>query len=521
MAEFGEGDTRQVTAESSTTNSFYEFAVADPDRTAITGDVEDISFGSLLTRVNRVSNRLRQLGLRCGDTVAALVHNDTVYWELVLATGQIGMYLVPINIHLTPREISYIVVDSEAKVLVAHADLVAGLTEIAHLLPRNRFVVGTATVDTWQPFDRLYGSEREPDDRSAGAVMGYTSGTTGHPKGVRRRLRPMSPERHATGSVRSIEWGLGSGKGVHLVCSPLYHSAPGTFATAALHFGHTIVCRRKFDPELVLRDIDRFAVTNVHMVPTHFQRLLRLPVPVRDSFALASMKVVVHAGAACPIPTKRRMIAWFGPVVWEYYGATESGLVSVVNSAQWLERPGTVGRSVRGVSTKILDADGRELPQGEVGLVYSHGHFEFEYHRDAEKTAAARVGEFSTAGDIGRLDDDGYLYILDRRSDLIISGGVNIYPTEIEDYLLLHPAVGDVGVVGVPDDDWGQSVLAVVQPVLGVECGRELVDDLLEHCREGLAPYKTPRRIEFSSALPRTDAGKLLRRTLRDQFAAQ
>ena len=288
-----------------------------------------------------------------------------------------------------------------------------------------------------------------------------------------------------------------------------------------LHSGHTVVIQRKFDAESVLRDIERYRVTTSHLVPTHFHRLLQLPAEVRGRHDLSSVQALIHAGAPCPVPIKQQMLDWLGPVVWEYLGSTE-GSVSRVSPQEWLARPGTVGRPLPGLTVKILGPDGEDLPRGDPGLIY-FGYPglapAFEYHHDPVKTSAGRLGDLITAGDYGYLDDDGYLFLLDRRTDVIISGGVNIYPAEIEQLLITHPSVDDVAVIGVPDPEWGSTVLAVVQPSPGAVAGEELAASLLAYCAERLASFKRPRRIEFVADFPRTEAGKVQRRVLRDRFA--
>lgn len=490
---------------------FYHIAAAFPERVALAGPhIKTKSFGQLNVKVNQLSHALRALGLGRGDVVAALVRNDDVYFELVLATGQIGLYLVPINTYLVPREVAYIVQNSGAKVLVAHADLAVNLDAVAADLPQHCFSVGGAP-DGWTAYEAFDGPDTAPEDRVAGAVMGYTSGTTGRPKGVKRKLTGASPDVYVMLPQLAPMFSSSESGGVHLVCSPLYHAAPGAFARWSLELGYTVVCHPKFDAEMVLRDIARHRVTMSHMVPIHFRRLLA--VPLRERYDVSSLQALVHAGAPCPVAIKQAMIDWVGPIVWEYLGATE-GLVSVVGSKEWLAKPGTVGKPGPGV--KLLDAAGREVPVGEAGTIYFDSGF--EYHNDPVKTAASRVGKLVSVGDVGRFDEDGYLFVLDRRDDLILSGGVNIYPAEIESYLITHPSVEDVAVFGVPDPEWGQSVLAVVQPAEGTIPDGTLEQSLLAYCADGLAPYKRPRRIEFRLDFPRTASGKLQRRVLRDSY---
>jgi long-chain acyl-CoA synthetase len=500
---------------------FYRLAAARPDRPAIIDpDGRVITFGELAGRVNRISRAFGTLGLRPGDRIAAIVHNGPEYLELALATAQVGMVLVPVNWRLAAGELRYIVGDSEARLVVADAEQAATLS----LQDVHRYAVG-GDVPGWLPYAELGAGEsaEPPADRRAGTMMMYTSGTTGHPKGVRNALPAVDPETSAAafGSLPA-RYGIGPGEGVHLVVAPLYHAAPGGHALGFLHAGHTIVIHRRFDAERTLRDIERYRVTSTHMVPTHFHRMLRLPEDVRKAADLSSLRAVVHAGAPCPVPIKQRMIEWLGPIVWEYLGSTE-GYVSEVDSVDWLAKPGTVGLPTPGITVKILD-DGVEVPTGMPGTIYFGVPGRpptFEYHHDPEKTAAARHGDLVTAGDYGYLDEDGYLFLLDRRTDLIISGGVNIYPAEVEQHLITHPAVDDVAVIGVPDPEWGQQVVAVVQPVPGVAPGEDLAARLLEHCAGQLASFKRPRRFEFVTEFPRTETGKVQRRVLRDTYVKE
>jgi long-chain acyl-CoA synthetase len=502
-------------------SGFYRFAQARPERIAIVDpDGSSLTFGELARRVNQVSRALRSRGLAVGDVVAGLVRNGHEHLELVLATGQVGLYYVPVNWHLSPAEIGYILEDSGAKLVVAAAEQARELP--ARSLPANRLAVGGA-VAGWERYVEFGRDEPddEPEDRRCGLVMGYTSGTTGYPKGVRAPIPDAEPE-SVVGRFTEFAAAYGAGPdGVHLVCSPLYHAAPSGHALAFLHAGHTVVIQEKFDPEAVLRDIERYRVTTSHLVPTHFHRLLQLPGETRGRYDLSSLQALIHAGAPCPVTIKRQMLDWVGPVVWEYLASTE-GYVARVSPQEWVAKPGTVGRPLPGLTVQILGSDGQELPGGEPGMIYFgyRGHAPaFEYHHDPEKTSAGRSGDLVTAGDFGYLDEDGYLFLLDRRTDLIISGGVNIYPAEIEQHLISHPSVDDVAVIGVPDHEWGHSILAVVQPSAGTAADAELAASLLAYCGEGLASFKRPRRIEFVSDFPRTETGKVQRRLLRDRFA--
>ncbi|HKS98743.1 MAG TPA: AMP-binding protein [Rugosimonospora sp.] len=498
----------------------YVVAESDPQRPAlVTPDGRTVTFAELVRAANRVSNGLRGLGLAPGDAVATLLHNGSEHFELLLGIYQVAQYLVPVNVHLAPQEAAHIIVDCGAKVLVAHADLAAALAPVADRLPAHRFVVG-GPVAGWADYRNFRGSHaaQAPRDRLVGAIMGYTSGTTGRPKGVRRQLFELSPEVMANfGTSFTARFGLCPGTGVHLVCSPLYHAAPANVSMQIQQLGHTLVIRDQFDAEGVLRDIERYRVTSTQMVPTHLHRIMRLPEPVRTRYDMSSLTTLLVAGSPFAPAAKEAVIAWLGPVVYEYLASTE-GIVAVVDSAEALARPGTVGKPH---DVKILDGEGNVLGPGEVGLIHFRLQIPFEYHNDAQKTAAAVSPDgYATVGDLGRLDEDGYLYLLDRRDDLIISGGVNIYPAEVEQRLILHPAVADVAVVGVPDEEWGQRVVAVVSPEPGWAGHAELATELDRFCREGLAALKRPRRYEFRATLPRSASGKLSRGRLREELTA-
>ncbi|MFI0371850.1 AMP-binding protein [Actinomadura sp. 1N219] len=502
---------------------FYEIAQQDPDRPAVLAPGVPISYGGLHSEVNRLSNALNDLGLRPGDALATVLGNRPEFLTVMLAALQSGLYLVPVSRHSTRPEIGYVLADCGAKAVVtesAFADAVSGAADEAGVPAEGRVSAGPA--DGYRSMAGLCvsGSAEPPGKRRTGSIMLYTSGTTGRPKGVRRPLLDIAPEAVAGVLRRTLarHLGLEPGDEVHLAVGPLYHSAPCVHALMALHLGHAVVVAPRFRPEHTLQLIQRHGVTNAFMVPTMFHRMLALPDDVRARYDVSSLRRVYHSAAPVPVETKRRMLDWWGPVLYEYYGSTESGPVVLSGPDEWLARPGTVGRPVDGVQIKILDAEGGEVPAGETGLIYASGHPGFEYHGDPAKTASAMRDGFYTAGDLGHVDGDGWLYMSDRRADLIISGGVNVYPAEIESVLLQHPGVADAAVIGVPDDDWGQVAVALVEPADETRAGAGLAAALLAHCEPRLARPKHPRRVEFRASLPRTPSGKLSRRRVRDAY---
>lgn len=506
---------------------FFGFAEMDPGRPAVVDPGgAAVSYGDLVTRVNQVSHGLRQIGLRPGDKVAAVLANSVDFLVLLLATGQLGIVLVPVNWHLTAPEIGYLLSDSGASVLVAGAEFAASAAVAAAGagLPAERRYAAPAAPG-FQPLAALAAGQpgERPQQRAFAYPMLYTSGTTGRPKGVEREMVDADPDDVCAliAAALTAVLGVPQGNGVHLVTAPMYHASPGTHALYAMHLGHTVVLSPRFDPVTVLDLIRRHRVTNTFMVPTMFHRLLALPAQVRAVADTSSLRQVMHAAAACPMADKRKMIEWLGPVLVEYYGSTESAIVVAADSHQWLAHPGTVGRPVLGIDIKILDEAGHELPAGSPGLIYASVADKFEYHKDPAKTAASKRGGYYTPGDIGYLDADGYLFLCDRRSDLIISGGVNIYPAEVEAAILEHPSVADVAVFGVPDAEWGQRVVALVQPAESAAPSARLASAILAHCAGRLARFKHPRTLEFTPLLPRTPTGKLSRSRLRETYLAR
>ncbi|MFF8600226.1 acyl-CoA synthetase [Streptomyces sp. NPDC015238] len=503
-------------------NGFWAQATADPDRTVITApDGEQWSAGRLHTAANRLVHGLRAAGLERGDAFAVVLPNGVEFLTAYLAAAQAGLYLVPVNHHLVGPEIAWIVADSGAKVLLAHerfAEAATAAAEEAGLPAGQRYAVGT--IPGFRPYAELLDGHpgTPPADRTLGWVMNYTSGTTGRPRGIRRPLPGRTPEESHLGGFLGI-FGIRPFDGnVHLVCSPLYHTAVLQFAAAALHIGHPLVLMDKWAPEEMLRLIDTHRCTHTHMVPTQFHRLLALPEEIRGRYDVSAMRHAIHGAAPCPEHVKRAMIDWWGTCVEEYYAASEGG-GAFATAEDWLKKPGTVGRAWPISELAVFDDEGRRLGPGELGTVYmkmSTGGF--RYHKDEAKTASNRIGDFFTVGDLGLLDEDGYLFLRDRKIDMIISGGVNIYPAEIEAALLAHPAVADAAAFGIPHADWGEEVKAVVEPAEGHEPGPALAAALLDHCAARLAGYKRPRSVDFTAHMPRDPNGKLYKRRLRDPY---
>jgi long-chain acyl-CoA synthetase len=507
--------------------SFWSYATEDPSYLALVEpDGTEHKSGELLAASNRLVHGLRALGLEKGDVVATLLPNGAPLVELYLAVAQAGWYLTPINYHLTAPEVAYIVGDCEAKAFVADAafaDVATAAADEAGMPTEARFAVGV--IEGFRPYGELKEGQPDslPDDRAAGGIMTYTAGTTGRPKGVRRPLMPIDPD---TGGQMFFTWfqflyGIQpKDDNVHLTVAPLYHTAVMNFTAISLHGGHTIVLMDKWTPEGTLERIERNRVTHSHMVPTMFIRMLQLPEEEKQKYDVSSLTHVIHSAAPCPIEVKRQMLEWWGPVIYEYYAATEGG-GTLVTPEQWLRKPGTVGPPWPNSEIRILDDEGQPCEPGQSGTVWiKMGDLTFEYHKDKEKTDQTWKEGFFTVGDIGYMDEEGWLFLNDRKADVIISGGVNIYPAETEAALFGHEAVGDAAVIGVPDDEWGERVLAVIEPREGFDPGDQLAEEITEYLKGRLAGYKLPRDIEFVESLPRDPNGKLSRSRLREKYWA-
>lgn len=503
---------------------FWSIAQETPERIAvISAQGEKQTFGELFTRVNQISHGLRALGLEKGDGIAMVMSNQPAYLEIFLASQQIGLYITPINYHLTGPEIAYILDNSGAQVFFAGEKFADACIKAVDELGYDKsrcFSVGK--VKGFQSYEKVFEGQSGnlPENRAAGQLMLYTSGTTGQPKGVRRPLEDANPDATAMMStLMGALFDLKAHAGVHMVTGPLYHAAPGGFGIGGLHMGHTLVLVEKWDAEECLQLIEKYKVTVSHMVPTMFYRCLNLPQEVKNKYDISSLECIIHGAAPIAIDKKKALIDWWGPVLVEYYGATEGG-GAICKSEDWLKKPGTVGKAWPGSQLKILDDDKNELPANEVGTIYMSSMIgEFEYYKDKAKTNKNRApGGLFTVGDVGYLDEEGWLFLCDRDSDLIISGGVNIYPAEVEKTLILHEKIEDVAVFGVPDEIWGESVQAVVQLKKGVEPSEALKDEMMDFAKERLAKFKLPRAIDFAETLPRLDTGKLYKRFLKEQY---
>jgi long-chain acyl-CoA synthetase len=489
------------------------------------------SHAEVADRAARMARGFERLGVEQGDSVCILMRNDIAFVEAAYAAMQLGAYAVPVNWHFKPEEINYILEDSAARVLIGHADM---LHQLRDAIPTGVNVLSIATppeisanytidpdhlatpdfaidLENWLARQRPFDGPARPQPQN----MIYTSGTTGHPKGVRRNA--PTPEQSASSErMRALIYGLQPGARA-LVPGPLYHSAPNSFGLRAGRLGGALVLMPRFDPEEFLRLVETERIDTIFMVPTMFIRLMKLPDSVRIKYDISSLRHVIHAAAPCPADVKRSMICWWGPVIYEFYGSTESGAVTFANSEDALKKPGTVGKIAPGAELRFVDEDGRILPQGEIGEIYSRiaGNPDFTYHNKPEKRAEIERDGFITSGDVGYIDQDGYVFICDRKRDMVISGGVNIYPAEIEAALHAVPGVHDCAVFGIPDNEFGEALMAVVEPQAGMTLD---IADIRAQLKISLADYKVPKHVEIHGSLPREDSGKIFKRRLRDPY---
>ncbi len=503
-------------------------ALTDPDKLAavMVGTDDSLTYAQLDERSTRLARVLADAGLTRGDVVALLSGNSLRALEVYWAALRSGLYVTAVNHRLVPDEVAYIVDDSGAAVLIVSAEkgeLAAAVQDRTPGVTRRLVFDGAlAGHDDYE--EALAGVSGEPlDDEPAGAPMLYSSGTTGRPKGVRPPLPAVQVGEGADpvfGLVRMF--GVDTDT-VYLSPAPIYHAAPLRWCGAIIANGGTVVMMPRFDAEATLAAIAGYGITHGQFVPTMFVRMLKLPEEVRSAYDVSSLRAAVHAAAPCPVEVKQKMIDWWGPVLVEYYAGTEANGMTMIDSETWLTKPGSVGEAIMGV-IRICADDGHELGVDEIGTVYFEREaLPFSYHNDPEKTLAAQhpVNDaWTTVGDMGYLDADDFLFLTDRRSFLIISGGVNIYPAEIESVLALHPAIDDVAVVGVPDEEMGEVVRAVVRPAAGVDAGDELGQEIIDFVRARIAHYKAPRAVDFVDELPRTETGKLVKREIRDRYLA-
>jgi long-chain acyl-CoA synthetase len=498
------------------------------DAPALIDEAGTTSWRQLDERANRIIGALRARGVGDGATIAVMVGNRREFFEIFAAVCHASWVAVPVNWHWVGAELAYVIGNSEASAMIvdeAYLDVARdarGREESANC--EHWIALGGDVPDDFESFESLLAaaSPDEPDGQATGGPMFYTSGTTGFPKGVRSTL--------STPGLPASMWTLISGSmlqmlgvpadGVTLLDGPAYHSAQWVFSMFPLFGGSTVVMRHRFDPVETLAAIDRHGVTNLHLVPTQFVRLQKLDDHQRATFSGESLQVVYHGAAPCPPDVKTAMLDWWGDVVHEYYGGTEGGFLTTIGGAEWRARPASLGRPTDLTELRVVDDNGADVPAGTPGQIYFRSRIgsDFSYHDDPDKTTAAHLDGWGTLGDIGYFDDEGYLFMSDRRIDMIISGGVNIYPAEIEAALVAHPLVADAAVFGIPDVEMGEQVKAVVELVDGAIADAALTDELIAHCRGRLAGYKAPRSIDVTDRLPRQPTGKLYKRLLRDPY---
>lgn len=502
---------------------FWWIAEDHPEKPAILESPDGaFTFGELAGIAHQTVHYLRSLGVKAGDAVAGMFANGADIVELSLACSEAGMWFIPLNTFLTADEIKLIMEHSEAAAIVFHPQFASAVSTLDPGTPKNVLCAGELEGYTNYHVERAKMPTTLPEDRSAGNLFPYTSGTTGKPKGIRRTAAGGDPGAAANAAaVFGRAFDFQPFAGPNLVSTAMYHGGSHSYYMGALNCGHPLVIMPKFDAEKSLQLIDKYKVYSAYMVPTQFHRLLQLDKSIRDKYDYSSLHSVCHSAAPCPFEVKKQMFAWWGPVIWETYGGME-GAATIAKPHQWEKYPGTVGRAIKGVTLKILDDDGNELPPNTIGNIYIEvAGVSFEYKDDPEQTKSAYRGKMFTIGDVGEMNEEGFLFIRDRAKDMIITGGVNVYPQEVEATLLTHPAIADVAVIGLPDQEWGEAIKAVVQLKPGFEPASALGDEIIAFCKSHLASYKCPRSVDFRESLPRTDAGKLYKRQLRDEYAAK
>ena len=505
-----------------------EYAQTQPDKIAIlmAESGEALTYKELDDNSNQLAQLWWDQGLRCGDHVALFMENRAAFFEVYWAAMRSGLYLTAINRYLTAEEAAYIVEDCGAQAIVSSDALAPVAEELIESTPRcvGRLMLGEPASGWTSYRDALAAFPAQRlDDEPRGRTMLYSSGTTGRPKGVKRPLDgDLVSDEDPVATRRAMLFGIDQ-DAIYLSPAPLYHAAPLGFTARTQMSGGTVVALAKFDAEGALAAIEEHGVSVSQWVPTMFSRMLKLPEEARTRHDLSSHRVAIHAAAPCPVEVKRQMIEWWGPILLEYYAGTEGNGTCLISSVQWLDHPGSVGQPIN-ADVHICDEEGNEVAVGQEGTIYFEQPPEealFEYHNDPDKTRDSRHPDkqrWTTLGDVGYVDEDGFVYLTDRKAFMIISGGVNIYPQEIENALVLHPKVLDVAVIGVPNEDLGEEVKALIQPADWDERGDDLAAELLAYCREHLAGYKVPKSVDFERQLPRLPTGKLYKRKLRERY---
>jgi acyl-CoA synthetase (AMP-forming)/AMP-acid ligase II len=496
-----------------------DHAAERPDAVALLIGDESITYAELHERAMRVAGLLNEAGLRRGDAVALMLTNRREFLEVTWGCQLSGLYYTPVNTHLTFDEVSYIVDDCGARALFIDASMAQLAADL-----RSRdgnvdvWVAVGAQWDGWQTYDTALAAVTSAAEPSDGSEMLYSSGTTGRPKGIRRPLPTESGSwTQALLEQAALHLYRATSDSVYLSPAPLYHAAGVNYTMAMHRIGAATVIVPKFDAEETLQLIERHRVTHAQFVPTMFVRMLKLPKEVRERYDLSSLRWVVHAAAPCPVDVKQSMFSWLGPIIYEYYGGTEGFAGATIGPQEWLSHPGSVGKPL--TTVHVVGEDGEELPVGEAGELFFEGGPEFTYWGDPEKTkSVSNERGWRSLGDVGYVDEEGYVYLTDRATFMIVSGGVNIYPQETENLLIMHQKVADAAVFGIPNDEFGEEVKAVVQPLDGIEHSPELAEELMDYCRTQLAGYKCPRSIDFDPELPRDPNGKLYKRRIRDRY---
>ena len=499
------------------------YAEAKPDAAAfvMANSGEEVTWREHHRRINRLAQYFKDIGLKPEEHIAVCMENNARYFEIVAAASDCGLTYTCISTHLKTAEMEYIINNCEARVFITSQNKAEAARKLLDVTPgvSHRLMMG-ASIDGYQPYEEVT-AQYPPDPvnlENAGRAMLYSSGTTGLPKGVLSTVESTKVgELGPSGELIAALYQLNQDS-IYLSPAPLYHAAPLTFCMLTLSAGGTVVVMEKFDAEQSLALIEKYQVTHSQWVPTMFIRMLKLPEAVRAKYDVSSMKMAIHAAAPCPIEIKEMMINWWGPVFMEYYAGTEGNTMVMISSEEWLQHKGSVGKCYIG-KIHILNDDLREQPPGVSGQIFIEDGNTFEYHKEPSKTAASRTPDgWSTIGDIGFLDEEGYLYLTDRKANMIISGGVNIYPQETENILTLHPMVMDVAVIGIPNEDYGEEVKAVVQLLDPDAAGPDLEKEMIAYCKARLSVIKCPRSIDFVDELPRTPTGKLIKRLLKDRY---